>query len=68
MIIIGKTTEKVSIKNYIDIALVEQGFINKNNIRSVEIEAIVDTGAAYLCLPPSIIEELGLPYAYSKPV
>lgn len=64
----GRTSEKVLISNYDDIVLSNNGYIEPNQRRSVEIEAIVDTGAAYLCLPPNIIEELGLTYAFSKPV
>jgi clan AA aspartic protease len=64
----GKTLEKVFIRNFGDIEFAESGYIQPSQIRSVEIEAIVDTGAAYLCLPPKIIKELGLRYAFSKPV
>jgi clan AA aspartic protease len=64
----GKTLEKVFIRNFADTEFAESGYIQPNQIRSVEIEAIVDTGAAYLCLPPKIIQELGLRFAFSKPV
>jgi clan AA aspartic protease len=64
----GKTLEKVLIKNDDDAVLYKNGYIKSNEIRSIEIEALVDTGAAYLCLPPKIIKELGLRYAFSKPV
>ena len=64
----GKTMEKVLVKNYYDSFLAEKGLIKPSEIRSVEIDAIVDTGATYLCLPPKVIEELGLKYAYMKPV
>jgi predicted aspartyl protease len=33
----------------------------------VEIEALVDSGASYLCLPPKVISELGLHFAYATP-
>lgn len=64
----GRTLETVLIKNFIDISNAASGIIKPSEIRSVEIEAIVDTGATYLCLPPKVIKELGLPFAYSKPV
>jgi clan AA aspartic protease len=64
----GKTLEKVVIRNFTDIEFAESGHIQPNQIRSVEIEAIVDTGATYLCLPPKIIQELGLRFAKSTPV
>lgn len=64
----GRTSEKVIIKNLFDISNAEQRIIQECDIRSVEIDAIVDTGAAYLCLPPNVIKELGLPFAFSKQV
>jgi clan AA aspartic protease len=64
----GRTLEKVLIQNLFDIAFAEKGYIKPNEIRSIEIDAIVDTGAAYLCLPPKVIKELGLLFAKSTPV
>lgn len=61
----GKITEKVIVKNFVDIALCSKGLIKPEEIRTVEIEAVVDTGAAYLCLPPTVIEQLGLLYSHS---
>ena len=61
----GRTTEKVIIKNLFDIEKASSGLLMENQIRCVEIEALVDTGASYLCLPPSIIKELGLLYSHS---
>lgn len=56
----GRVIEKVKVSNVYDIYDESKGSIIKEKIRSVEIEAIVDTGATYLCLPPSQIEKLGL--------
>lgn len=64
----GKTLEIVNVKNYGDILMQKQGMIKEDEIRSVEIEAVVDTGAAYLCLPPAEIEKLGLMYSHSREV
>ncbi|MBM2814475.1 MAG: hypothetical protein HW421_1237 [Ignavibacteria bacterium] len=64
----GRTSEKVVITNYDDIVLSDKGYIKPNQIRSLEIDALVDTGAAYLCLPPKVIKELGLRFAKSTPV
>ncbi|MFQ5641057.1 MAG: retroviral-like aspartic protease family protein [bacterium] len=62
----GKITEKVILKNYIDIAKVSEGLLQEDAIRKVEVEAVVDTGAAFLCLPPKVIENLGLIYSHSR--
>ena len=64
----GRTTEKVRIQNFGDILKVLEGSISESEIRTVEVEAIADTGATYLCLPPSVIEEIGLIYSYSRSV
>ncbi|MCP4651857.1 MAG: hypothetical protein GY858_00510 [Candidatus Omnitrophica bacterium] len=56
----GQITEKVLLKNYVDIVNSKEGLIQEDAVRTVEIEAIVDTGAAFLCLPPSVIAQLGL--------
>ena len=64
----GQTTEKVIIKNYADMFKANEGLIAEDAIRVVEVDAIVDTGATYLCLPPKVIEELGLMFSYSTPV
>ena len=64
----GRTTEKVLIKNFGDIVLFQKGYIQESEIRSIEIDAIVDTGASYLCLPPKVIKELGLLFGHSTPV
>ncbi|MCZ6680890.1 MAG: aspartyl protease, partial [Candidatus Poribacteria bacterium] len=64
----GQTREKVILQNYGDILKAKEGLIAENEIRSIEVEAIVDTGATYLCLPPSVIEQLDLLYAQSTSV
>ena len=61
----GRTVEKVKIKNYMDIFRASQDFLPKDQIRTAEVDAVVDTGATYLCLPPSVIEQLGLLYSRS---
>ena len=44
----GKTIEKVMIKSFGDILLADKGFMKREDIRTMEVEAIVDTGAAFL--------------------
>ncbi|MFH0774339.1 MAG: retroviral-like aspartic protease family protein [bacterium] len=64
----GKTVEKVIVKNFGDVFLHSEGKAPEDEIRTVEIEALVDTGAAYLCLPPDVIERLGLLYSHTRGV
>jgi predicted aspartyl protease len=64
----GRTMEKVKIHHFGDMLKAQEGTIAESDIRTVEVEAIADTGAAYLCLPPSVIQQLGLTYSYSRSV
>lgn len=64
----GKTAEKVTVKNFIDVASCSKGLLKEEDVRTVEIKAVVDTGAAFLCLPPEVIEKLGLLYSHSRDV
>jgi len=65
---VGKVREKVLVKNFGDILEVKKGLISEDKVRVVELEAVVDTGAAFLCLPPKVIEELGLSYSQTRNV
>ena len=56
----GRTTVKIKVENIGDIELLERGYIDESKVRSLEIEALVDTGAGMLCLTPELIEKLGL--------
>jgi predicted aspartyl protease len=64
----GRIIEKVKVSSFEDVLEVNKGKLNEAEIRTVETEAIVDTGAAYLCLPPRMIEQLGLPYSHTRHV
>lgn len=58
----GRTIEKLILKSYIDIAKASEGTINKSQIRTVEIDAIVDTGSTFVCISREDIEKIGLPF------
>ncbi|MBM2814279.1 MAG: hypothetical protein HW421_1041 [Ignavibacteria bacterium] len=47
----GRTIETVLIENFGDFYNWKNGTIPKKNIRKSKVDALVDTGAAYLCLP-----------------
>ena len=64
----GRVVEKVKVKNYVDVFQASEGVLPEDQIRTVEVDAVVDTGATYLCLPPSVIEQLGLLYSHSSSV
>ncbi|WP_445637808.1 Aspartyl protease [Nostoc sp. DSM 114161] len=51
----------LTVTNRIDRVLAEQGFISLQEVRSCTLDdVLVDTGATLLCLPASVISQLGL--------
>ncbi len=56
----GRIIEKIKVSNYADVFKSTEGQISPEQIRSVELDAVVDTGATYVCLPRKVIEKLGL--------
>ena len=52
--------EEVTIRNYLDIVKAAESEIEPGTVRTATVEALVDTGATYLCLSPSVIRSLGL--------
>lgn len=56
----GRIVQKAKLQNTIDVSNAESGYIQTDQIRALEVEFLVDTGAAMLCLPTDIIEQLGL--------
>lgn len=54
-------TTRIELENLKDLHLAEAGIIKLEDVRRLIIEnALVDTGATGLCLPKSLIEQLGL--------
>ncbi len=54
-------TTRIELENLKDIHLAEAGVIKPEAVRRLTIEdALVDTGATGLCLPKSLVEQLGL--------
>jgi len=59
----GKVITRVKLSNNGDIEASQRGFIPESQIRSMIVEALVDTGATYPCITQDIAEKLGLrPY------
>ena len=64
----GRITQKASLQNSADLAAMRDGRLPQTKVRSVETELLVDTGAAMLCLTPSLIERLGLHKTHERDV
>jgi clan AA aspartic protease len=56
----GEIREIIQLENERDRALFEADYLAEDEIRTVEIEAIADTGARALSLPEDLIERLGV--------
>jgi len=56
----GTFTEKITLENSIDRELAENGYITEDKIRSIEVEAMPDTGAWTLVINEDIRQKLGL--------
>jgi predicted aspartyl protease len=64
----GKIIQKAHLQNSADMAGVLAGKIQQGEVRSVEVELLVDTGAAMLCLTPKAIASLGLHKLHEREV
>ena len=58
----GRIFEKITVRNYGDILKFEEGIIPAGKVRHIQVDAIVDTGATYVCIGKKDIESLGLPF------
>ncbi|MBM2815312.1 MAG: clan aspartic protease [Ignavibacteria bacterium] len=56
----GEVRTQVKLTNAADLANSSAGIINENQIRSLVIDAMVDTGAVRSVIPMSILEKLGV--------
>jgi len=51
---------KITITNFMDMNQAKAGIIAASAVRSVELEALVDTGATTLAIPEDVVVSLGL--------
>jgi clan AA aspartic protease len=52
---------KIKLTNYGDQVEARRGLIEPERIRSIEVDALVDTGATMLVLPADVVRRLGVP-------
>ena len=58
--VMGKVVVKAKMKNFVDEELARRGLLKPEEVREVEKEGLVDTGATMLTLPEELVDELGL--------
>ncbi len=56
----GRVVTKLKITNHADLVKASEGLVAPGSVRSVEIEALVDTGATMLALPQEVLQPLGV--------
>ena len=56
----GRVNAEIILENYNDVALYTQGFIKKNDVRTITVTSLVDTGAASLVINEEQRKVLGL--------
>ena len=56
----GEVRTMVRINNAVDTGMFRRGLITRDQIRSVTVEAVVDTGAVRSSIPVDVKEKLGL--------
>jgi predicted aspartyl protease len=59
----GRFSVDVTIVNNQDVFRAQEGTLPPEKVRRVQIKGLVDTGAARLVLPASVVKQLGLPDA-----
>ena len=64
----GKIIQKARLQNSGDMAAVLAGKMKPGKVRVMDVELLVDTGAAMLCLTPKVIETLGLHKLHERDV
>ena len=57
---VGRIVIKFEVANYDDMALASRGALAPDKVRRQTISGVVDTGAAMLVLPASVVKKLGL--------
>ena len=56
----GEVRVHVKLSNGMDLGMFRRGLITQEQVRSANLEAVVDTGAVRSCMPIDMMEKLGL--------
>ena len=64
----GLVMTKIKLTNALDLRAATDGALPPQAVRSVEVEALADTGAIELCIPEEIAELLGVPITRTRRV
>jgi clan AA aspartic protease len=59
---VGRVVVPVTVENVEDRRRADAGQLAPDQVRRVTVEALVDSGATFMCLPESLVQQLGLPF------
>jgi clan AA aspartic protease len=62
----GLVQASIQLTNSWDLENVRRGLMDKDEVRSIYVNMLVDTGSIYLCINESVCEQLGLSVQYQK--
>ncbi len=57
----GKVMNRITLTNATDFDNAERGTLGSESVRTLEVDALVDSGATMLGLPADVVARLGLP-------
>ena len=63
---VGRIVVDVLVENFADRERVARGEITDDEVRRLSVQALVDTGATFFCLPQALIDQLGLTFQRHK--
>lgn len=58
----GRAVVQIAVENVEDRERADRGELSADQIRRIRTDARVDSGAAFLCIPESMIQQLGLKF------
>ena len=58
----GRDVVPVVIENVDDRRRADAGQLPADQVRRIQVDALVDSGATCMCLPESLVQQLGLPF------
>ena len=64
----GHVYAEITLKNVYDMAYAQNGYIKEEEIRSLTVQAVVETGATRLCISEETRKKLGLRILGSMPI
>jgi hypothetical protein len=65
---VGRVVVPVTVENYDDLLLSRRGELPGQQVRRITVDALVDSGATYMCLPMGHVQRLGLAFLRYKDV